>query len=99
MCRSTAGGPHIDGNPPVAESNPVGTGCPLSAGWGEVDRVVEDFLGQVGEADALGAGVAAEDGERLVDADVPAFRKRTLGLFDEDAAVEGGLELRGEEFV
>jgi hypothetical protein len=44
----------------------------------------------------VGAGGAAEQGERLVHVEVATFGDDTFGLFDDDAAVEGGLELFGE---
>jgi hypothetical protein len=47
----------------------------------------------------VGAGVGAEGGERLVDGDVPAFREDSLGLFEDDAAGQGVLELGALDLV
>ena len=44
----------------------------------------------------MGAGGAAQQGERLIHVEVATFGDDTFGLFDDDAAVEGGLELFGE---
>ena len=45
----------------------------------------------------LVAGAAAQQGEGLVDVQLEAFGQDALGLFDQDAAVQRGLQLLGQD--
>src|SRR5688500_8800331 len=66
---------------------------------GQAGRVGDDGVGDVAEALVVAPGVAADDRERLVDADSAGLRDRALGLFDDDPAVQGALELFGEDLA
>src|SRR6476469_1811432 len=62
-----------------------------------VGVAVDDVLGEGGEFDVVGACVAAEGGEGLFWGGVGSARgEHAFCLFDDDAGVEGGLELFGE---
>jgi hypothetical protein len=60
---------------------------------------VDDIAGQVAEPLLAGTGVCAEQGECLCEVDLAAFGEYAFGLFDDDAAVEGGLQLLGEHLL
>lgn len=65
-----------------------------------VELTVGDLLGEAGELVMVGAGVGAEGGEGLVDAQLPAFGEDALDLFQDDAASsQGVLELAAFEFA
>ena len=57
---------------------------------------VDDGLGQVGQVSVAAAGGAAQQGEGVFHVGVLAFDDDTLGLFDQDSAVQRGLQLFGQ---
>ncbi len=61
--------------------------------------VGDDGVGDVAEAVVGAAGVVAQEGERGVDVDVVNQREGAFGLFDGDSAVQGALELFGEDLA
>src|SRR4051794_31929672 len=60
---------------------------------GEVLGARDDRSCEVGELAVVGAGVAAQGGERLVHVDVQPLGEDALGLLDQNAAVQCGLQL------
>lgn len=73
--------------------------CGGAEKFGGGGAAVDDGGGEFGESVVVVAGVIAEEGEGFVGVDAVAFGKDALGLFDEDAAVEGGLKLVDEGLV
>ena len=77
-------------------SGVVGSGA---GDGGRAGRADNDGMGDVAEPLVGTPGVAADDRERLVDADSAGLRHRAFGLFDDDPAVQRAVELFGEDFA
>jgi hypothetical protein len=60
---------------------------------GEVEFFVDDPPGEVGELEVVAAGVMAEPLERHRRGQLAVLRQDTLGLLDDDPAVQRGLQL------
>src|SRR5690242_2844097 len=72
----------------------------LSSGddLGEVDILVDDPAGEIGELHVVAAGVVAQLVERGGQLQAAVLGQDAFGLLDDDAAVEGELKLLVEQF-
>src|SRR4051812_45982036 len=78
------------------DAMPTDPSCPCLPSVGEIEAAEDHILGDQRQTSVGTASMLTHHCERLGHLQVPALRQDSLGLLDDDARLQGYLELRGQ---